>query len=154
MGFDSLSSHPVVVVTGGSSPAGLDLARLVADQGWPVVIVYLDRQAQTDAAVMAISAAGGMVVAVRADLADDLDVQRLFSESIAAFGDVDVVVHTTAENPQLLFEQAAQYVRRGGVIVITVVALSIPPHIESALRERGISVWRVQPKAVLSALER
>jgi 3-oxoacyl-[acyl-carrier protein] reductase len=32
-------------------------------------------------------------VAVRADVADDLDVQRLFAETIAAFDGIDVVVH-------------------------------------------------------------
>ena len=32
-------------------------------------------------------------MAVRADIADDLDVKRLFAETIAAFGGIDVVVH-------------------------------------------------------------
>ena len=32
-------------------------------------------------------------MAVRADVADDLDMQRLFAETIAAFGGIDVVVH-------------------------------------------------------------
>ena len=32
-------------------------------------------------------------MAVRADVADDLDVQRMFAETIAAFGGIDVVVH-------------------------------------------------------------
>jgi NAD(P)-dependent dehydrogenase (short-subunit alcohol dehydrogenase family) len=35
-------------------------------------------------------------VAVRAGIADDLDVQRLFAETIAAFGGIDVVVHAAA----------------------------------------------------------
>ena len=38
----------------------------------------------------------GAAVAVRADVADDLDVQRLFAETIAAFGGIDVVVHAVA----------------------------------------------------------
>ena len=33
-------------------------------------------------------------MAVSADFADDLDVQRLFAETVVAFGCVDVVVHT------------------------------------------------------------
>ena len=32
-------------------------------------------------------------MAIRADIADDLDVKRLFAETIAAFGGIDVVVH-------------------------------------------------------------
>ena len=48
---------------------------------------------------------------MRADLADDLDVQRLFAESIAAFGGVDVVVHTTTDSAALLYQHAARHVR-------------------------------------------
>jgi hypothetical protein len=40
---------------------------------------------------------------VRDRVADDLDVQRLFTESIAAFGGVDVVVHTTTDSAALLY---------------------------------------------------
>ena len=37
-------------------------------------------------------------MAVRADVADDLDVQRLFAETMIAFGGVDVVVHTVSSS--------------------------------------------------------
>jgi DNA-binding CsgD family transcriptional regulator len=73
----------VAIVTGGSFPAGRYVARGLARWAWPVVIVYLDHQSRTEATVAEIIAAGGTTIAVRADLADDLDVQRLFTESIA-----------------------------------------------------------------------
>ena len=96
-----------------------DVARELARWAWAVVIVYLDHQSQAEATVAEIIAAGGTTIAVRADLADDLDVQRLFTESIAEFGGVDVVVHTTSDSAALLYQHAARHVRRRGAIVST-----------------------------------
>ena len=100
-----------------------------------------------------ILAAGGTTVAVRADLADDLDVQRLFAESIAAFGEVDAVAHTTAGRASLFYEHAARNLRDEGVIVTATAAERITPEITRRLRRRGITVGRAPPEAVLSCLE-
>jgi hypothetical protein len=48
-----------------------------------------------------------IITAVRADLGDDLDVERLFHESIAAFGGLDLVVDTTTGGAPPRFRQAA-----------------------------------------------
>ena len=80
-------------------------------------------------------------MAVRADIADDLDVQRLFAETIAAFGGIDVVVHAAGSritaapvtevgldefdalvriNTRATFvvnREAARHLRNGGAIV-------------------------------------
>ena len=92
----SLHADVVAIVTGGSSGTGREVARALTSWGWAIVIVYLEHQRAAEATVDEILAAGGKVVAVRADPADDLDVQRLFAESTAAFAGVDVVVHTTS----------------------------------------------------------
>ena len=152
----SFGSHPgrvVAIVTGGSFPAGRHVARELARWAWPVVIVYLDHQSQAEATIAEIIAAGGTTIAVRADLADDLDVQRLFTESIAEFGGVDVVVHTTSNSAALLCQQAARHVRRRGAIVITSAPELIAPQVAAQLRERGITVERVSPQAVLPYLD-
>ena len=91
---------------------------------------------------------------MRADLADDLDVQRLFTESIAAFGGVDVVVHTTAEQRGTLYQHAAQHVRRAGAIVSTSAAERIPPRVAAQLRERGITVGGSRRKQCLRSSTR
>ncbi len=95
-------------MTGGSGPAGREIVRELMRQGYAVVIVYLDDQGSAEATVEDVFVAGGTAVAVRADLTDELDVERLFAESIAAFGAVDLVVHTTTDSAQLLQRQAAQ----------------------------------------------
>ena len=69
------------------------IGRLAA-QGYAVVVNYLHDQSDAESTVESVLADHGVAVAVRADVADDLDVQRLFAETIVAFGRVDVVVHT------------------------------------------------------------
>jgi 3-oxoacyl-[acyl-carrier protein] reductase len=83
----------VAIVTGGSRDIGRAVARKLAIQGHAVVINYINSQAAADAAVEEILAAHGTAVAICADVADELDVERLFRETIDAFGGVDVVVH-------------------------------------------------------------
>ena len=88
----SLTSR-VAIVTGGSRGVGGATVRCLAARGYTVVVNYLHDQCAAESTVEAVLANNGDAVAVRADIADDLDVKRLFAESIAAFGGIDVVVH-------------------------------------------------------------
>lgn len=150
----ALRREAVAIVTGGSVGTGRAIARGLAGWGWAVVVVYLERQATTEATVAEILAAAGAIVAVRADLADDIDVQRLFAESRAAFGDVDVVVHTTTDSPALLYQHAVRHVRRRGMIVSVAPADRVTPGVSRQLRERGVGVGSTSPEDVLSFLDR
>ena len=105
------SRRAVAIVTGGSCQTGRDVARGLASSAWAIVVVYLEHQSRAEATVTQVIAAEGTTVAVRADLADDLDVQRLFTESIAAFGGVDVVVHTTTGSAALLLASSVWRMR-------------------------------------------
>ena len=153
MTLRSHSDCAVAIVTGGALPDGRYVACGLARRAWPVVIAYLDHQSQAEATIAEIIATGGTTIAVRADLADDLDVQRLFTESIAEFGGVDVVVHTTSNSAALLWRQAARHVRRRGAIVITSAPQPIAPEIAAQLCERGITVEWVSPQAALPYLD-
>jgi len=143
----------VAIVTGGSFPSGRQVARGLADWDWAIIVVYLEHQHTVEATVTEILAADGRIVAVRADLADDLDVQRLFAESSAAFGDVHVVAHTTTEHAPILLRHAAQHVPRGGVIVTVSAADRVAPSVARQLRERGIGVGRAPPEGLLGFLD-
>ena len=143
----------VAIVTGACTRTGRDAARGLASRGWAIVVVYLEDERRAEATVAEILGADGATVTVRADLADDLDVQRLFAESNAAFGGVDAVVHTTTDSASLLYEHASRYVRGGGVIVSVRAAEHIAPGVARRLRERGITVGRAPPGAVLSLLD-
>jgi len=89
----------------------------------------------------------------RSDLDDDLDVQRLFAESSAAFGDVDVVVHTTTQSAAILLRHAAQRVRRGGVIVTVSAPDGVAPSVARQLGERSIGLGRAPLEGVLAFLD-
>jgi 3-oxoacyl-[acyl-carrier protein] reductase len=144
----------VAIVTGGSTGTGRDVARGLARWGWRVVVVYLEDQDRAEATVAEILDTDGIVVAVRADLSDDLDVQRLFTESRAAFAVVDVVVHTMPNSPSVLLCHAAQHVRRHGAIVCVMAADGMAPTVVRRMAERGISVHRAGPREVLPLLAR
>jgi len=143
----------VAIITGGSVGAGREIARKLARWGWAIVLVYLEQQRTTEATVAEIIAAEGTIVAVRADLTDDLDVQRLFAESRAAFGDVDVVVHTTTDSPLVLLQHAARHLRRGGAIVGVIPAEAVTPEVAGQLSERDVSVGSAPPDEVLRFLD-
>jgi len=83
----------VAIDTGGSRGVGQATIRRLAARGYAMVVNYLHDQRAAESTVEAILANHGNAVAIRADVADDLDVTRLFTETIAAFGGIDVVVH-------------------------------------------------------------
>lgn len=117
----------VIIVTGGSNGTGREVVRMLADRGYAIVVVYVDDQQSTEATVQAVFAAGGSAVAVRADLTDDLDVERLFDETTAAFGCVDALVHTTAGNAAVLYRHAVRHLHRDSAIVSVSTAAEITP---------------------------
>ena len=148
------SRRAVAIVTGGCTPTGRDVARGLGTRRCAIVVVYLEDQGAADATVAEILAAQGATVAVRADLADDLDVERLFTESTAAFGGVDVVAHMTTDSAALLYRHAARHVRARGAIVAISAAEPMAPGVAQQLRERGVTVGRAPPEAVLAFLDR
>jgi 3-oxoacyl-[acyl-carrier protein] reductase len=111
------SSTPVAIVTGGSRGIGRAIARKLAIGDYAVVITYLNSPSLADAAVEEILAAKGTAVAICADVADELDVERLFGETIEAFGGVDVVIHVAARGTCIVNQQASLQLRDGGAIV-------------------------------------
>jgi 3-oxoacyl-[acyl-carrier protein] reductase len=84
----------VAIVTGGSRGAGRAIIRVLVAGGYAVVVNYLHDRPAAESTVEAILGGNSDAVTIRADVADELDVQRLFAETIAVFGGIDVVVHT------------------------------------------------------------
>jgi 3-oxoacyl-[acyl-carrier protein] reductase len=109
--------YPVAIVTGGSRGIGRDIARALASRGYAVVVVYLNDQGAAEATVDDILAGDGTALTVRADVTDELDVERLFSETTAVFAGIDVIVHAASDGTAVIDRLAAPQLRRGGVIV-------------------------------------
>ena len=138
-------NDPVAIVTGASHGIGREIAREFATQGYAVMVVYLRDQGEADAAVEEILAARGAALSVRADVTDELDVERLFDETKAAFGDIDVVVHAGIGGTSVVNRHAARQLRHGGAIVSLLGSDDIPPVLAHEMRARNITVIALGP---------
>lgn len=141
----------VAIVTGGSRGVGLAIVASLARSGYAVVVDYLHDQRAAESTVEMLLAENAAAVAVRADVTDELDVERLFAETREVFGGIDVVVHAVgsritkapvAEVDLAQFDalcrinvraalivdrEAARQLRRGGAIInLTSSAVSSP----------------------------
>ena len=71
---------PVVLVTGGSRGIGAATAWLAAQQGWAVAVNYTQDSAAAQAVVARIQAAGGLALAVQADVGNEAQVMAMFAQ--------------------------------------------------------------------------
>jgi 3-oxoacyl-[acyl-carrier protein] reductase len=155
------------IITGASGGLGSATAKRLASDGFAVVVHYAGKPAPAQSVVAELKAAGGQAIAVQADVANAIDVERLFKESIDAFGKPDVVVHCAGIMPLLLISggdveafdkviatnlrgtflvlaQAAKHVPEGGRIIAfssSVIAKSFPtygPYIASKAGVEGL----------------
>lgn len=83
----------VLIVTGGSRGIGAATARLGAAAGYAVCISYARNESAANAIVRDIYKAGGEALAVRADVAEEADVLRLFERVDAELGAVTALVN-------------------------------------------------------------
>jgi len=139
-----ITNTPVAIITGASRTIGRAVARKLASGDYAVVINYLNSQPAAEATVEEILAANGCAVAVRADVADERDVERLFGETIDAFGGVDVVVHAAARmnarGTVVVNQQASLHLRDGGAIVNFSSSDAVTSVLARELRARNITV--------------
>lgn len=83
----------VMLITGGSRGIGAATALGAARQGYAVVISYRTEAAAAAAVVSAIEALGGRALAVQANVAEEVDVVRLFAACDEAFGPLTALVN-------------------------------------------------------------
>jgi NAD(P)-dependent dehydrogenase (short-subunit alcohol dehydrogenase family) len=79
----------VSIVTGANSGIGRATAKLLAERGSKVVVAAR-REAEGNAVVQEIVAAGGEAVFIKTDVTVEADVQNLVAQTVAHFGQVDV----------------------------------------------------------------
>src|SRR6266850_5839079 len=83
----------VAIVTGASKGIGAGIARGLAAAGAAVVVNYASSREGADRVVADITAKGGKAIAVQGDVASAADVKRLFEQTKASFGRLDVLVN-------------------------------------------------------------
>jgi 3-oxoacyl-[acyl-carrier protein] reductase len=86
-------SGKVAVVTGASKGIGAGIAARLAMAGAAIIVNYAADRERAELVVAGIVAAGGRAIAVQADVSDPHDVERLFTESVRAFGLIDILVN-------------------------------------------------------------
>jgi len=81
------------LITGGSRGIGAAIAKRLAAEGAAVAITFSSGQQKADEVVQAIKQAGGRAVAIKADNNDAAAVKRAVTETVQAFGRIDVLVN-------------------------------------------------------------
>lgn len=142
------------IITGASGGIGSTVAKRLVRDSFAVVVNYAGKPAPAQSLVAELKAGGGQAIAVQADVANAADVERLFKESVEAFGQPTVVVHAAGIMPLfpisagdvetfdkviatnlrgtfLVLAQATQHVLQGGRIIAfssSVIAKSFPTY--------------------------
>jgi NADP-dependent 3-hydroxy acid dehydrogenase YdfG len=80
----------VALITGGGSGIGAEVARVLASAGWKVVIAGR-RQDVLDSLAAKIGNSFGEVIAISADVTDEVSVKKLFTEIEKKFGRLDLL---------------------------------------------------------------
>jgi NAD(P)-dependent dehydrogenase (short-subunit alcohol dehydrogenase family) len=92
-------SNKVVIVTGSGSGLGQGIARRFAEAGAKVIVHYHRSGAGAARIAQEIVARGGQAVALQADAVNPDDVARLCSETVQAFGRVDILINNAGTYP-------------------------------------------------------
>jgi 3-oxoacyl-[acyl-carrier protein] reductase len=82
------------VVTGGTRGIGAACAELLAESGADVCVGYRSRKADADVMLSRLAATGVRAVAHGSDLGEAAGADSLVAAAVAAFGGVDIVIHS------------------------------------------------------------
>ncbi|MFD2238209.1 SDR family NAD(P)-dependent oxidoreductase [Aureimonas populi] len=83
----------IAIVTGASKGIGSGIARALAAAGAAVVVNYAGSGPDAERVAGEITSADGRAVAIRADISKRAEVERLFAETVSAFGPPDIIVN-------------------------------------------------------------
>jgi 3-oxoacyl-[acyl-carrier protein] reductase len=81
------------VITGASRGIGRAIALDLAEQGANIVVNYSGSEAKAYEVVEEIKQMGGNAIAVRANVANMVEVQAMMKESLEQFGSIDILVN-------------------------------------------------------------
>ena len=83
----------VVLVTGGSTGIGAEVAKEFAANGAKVMVHYNASEADAKAVVDAITAKGGVAQMVKGDVIDRSQPKKIVDATVKAFGRIDVLIN-------------------------------------------------------------
>jgi 3-oxoacyl-[acyl-carrier protein] reductase len=88
-----MPEHGCALVTGASRGIGAACADALARSGWPVAVNFLSSDEMAENVVCRIREHGGRAVAIRADVSQADDVDRLFANLEEKLGRVNILVN-------------------------------------------------------------
>ncbi|MCL7489500.1 MAG: SDR family oxidoreductase [Desulfobulbaceae bacterium] len=83
----------VALITGSSRGIGAACARSLSQAGAAVAVNYYQSQAEAESLTAEITKRGGQAMAVRADVRDRQEVDRMTEEIVSRFGRIDILVN-------------------------------------------------------------
>jgi sorbitol-6-phosphate 2-dehydrogenase len=86
----------IAVVTGGAQGLGQAVSQRLAAEGCHVVIADMKEESARTIAAAIVKSSGRNAIAVRTDVSQEGDVERLFDGAVKEFGRVDIVVANAA----------------------------------------------------------
>jgi 3-oxoacyl-[acyl-carrier protein] reductase len=98
----------LALVTGGSRGIGRAIVERLAGDGAAVVFSFVRNQTAAEEVVTAVQAAGGMALAVRADLGRLVEVRRLFDQAEQHLGGLDILVNNASVVATASFAEATE----------------------------------------------
>ncbi len=93
-------SSRVALVTGAGRGIGRGIALALAERGWAVVVNYRGNAEAAAETVRLVENAGGLGVAVQADIACAPDRSRLVTETLDRYGRIDLLVNNAGMAPR------------------------------------------------------
>ena len=85
---------PILLITGASRGIGAATALLAAQQGWAVAVNYASNVSAANRVVQQIQDTGGVALAVQADVGDEAQVLRMFTEVDNQLGRISGLVNS------------------------------------------------------------
>jgi NAD(P)-dependent dehydrogenase (short-subunit alcohol dehydrogenase family) len=86
----------VALVTGGAAGIGFAIARAFARAGASVALAGRTQETLTHSAAAIMDESGGEAFAIRADVGDPSDCERMLAATVARFGALDILVNNAA----------------------------------------------------------
>lgn len=95
----------VLLITGGASGIGAETARRAATRGYSIAINYRTRDTAAKKVVADIEAKGAKAIAIKADMASESDIVRMFEETTKALGPITHLLNSAGISTRARVEE-------------------------------------------------